>query len=1163
MAEYSRPTERSQAIFNGVGIQNSGNISVGRDLVIGPNDSEFDADRCCLNDLRVTDPRHDKQRIESVKGGLLADAYTWILRNTEFKEWHGKCNNYNYNDRLLWIKGDPGKGKTMLLCGIIDELNKPTGDVKFDNFAFFFCQATDERLNNATAVLRGLIFLLVSKQPALLSHVRKKYDSAGRNSGLFQDSNAFFALSEIFTDIMQDPALKSTCLIIDALDECVVDLPWLLKLIVEKLSVSTTANSRLRWIVSSRNWWNIEKVLNTAAQGINLSLELNADSISTAVTAYIQHKVDKLGYRSKLRDTVSQYLLANAQSTFLWVALVCQELQNVPQLRVQKKLQEFPPGLDMLYRRMVEQIYNSGDAKSCESVVAVMLVVRRPITLEELTTLVDIPDLESDDDLNSESLREIVQLCGSFLTVRDGVISFVHQSAKDYLVKNESLQMFPDGRVEKQEQLMVLRLICAMEKTLTKNIYGLETLDFDILKDKTEPPNPDPLASLRYACLHWIDHVCGTEDSWRGDFLSNNGRVLGFLRKHLLHWLEALSLLKAVTSGVQAIAKLNLFLPKVVPAQSQTSRLVYDANRFVLHNKEIVERFPRQIYVSALLFSPVKSLTRKLFEAENLDWVTIKPAVETDWGACLQTFHGHDSEIASVTISSNGMCIASGSLDGTIKIWDVNGNCLNTFGGNNCPIRSVAISDNGHIASGSDHETIKIWDFNGNLLKTLHGDESEVISVAFSNNGCIISGSDDGTIKIWDFNGNLLKTLHGHESEVASVAFSNDGRIASSLWGGTIKIWDFNGNLLKTLHCHESGVASVAFSNDGHIASVSRDETIKIWDSSGNCINTLIGHYDSITSVVFSKDCTRIISGSRDGNIKIWDITGNSCNNNPHHHHDRVGVVGLSKSGTQIASGSFDDTIKIWDLDGNCISTLRHGGLANLITFSNNGARMVSSSFYRGMKVWDINNNICLSTFRHESWITSVTFSNNDTLLAVGSDDGSIKILNINGDCLNILHNDRGEIQSVAFSKDERFIASISREGTIQIWKIKDKFASEIQFEGRLTGGSHKLTILAFDNTKWLGGRLINWHLLTDTVDISMDMGLSFSPVTIASPQSLGVSSSGEWVTLGGRHVVWLPLEYQATCFVTRGNAIAFGCASGRPNQLGGFIDTEIAQAVS
>lgn len=60
---------------------------------------------------------------------------------------------------MLWVRGDPGKGKTMLLCWIIDELQTiaPTA-----NISFFFCQAMDDRINNATTVLRGLIYMLVT-----------------------------------------------------------------------------------------------------------------------------------------------------------------------------------------------------------------------------------------------------------------------------------------------------------------------------------------------------------------------------------------------------------------------------------------------------------------------------------------------------------------------------------------------------------------------------------------------------------------------------------------------------------------------------------------------------------------------------------------------------------------------------------------------------------------------------------------------------------------------------------------------------------------------------------------------------------------------------------------------------------------------------------------
>src|SRR5947207_10354958 len=111
----------------------------------------------------------------------------------------------------------------MLLCGIINELKKSIAET--DLLSYFFCQATDSRINNATAVLRGLIYMLVNQQPSLISHVRK-YDHVGKT--LFEDMNAWVALSEIFIDILRDPNLDRTCLIIDALDECVAGLPKLL-----------------------------------------------------------------------------------------------------------------------------------------------------------------------------------------------------------------------------------------------------------------------------------------------------------------------------------------------------------------------------------------------------------------------------------------------------------------------------------------------------------------------------------------------------------------------------------------------------------------------------------------------------------------------------------------------------------------------------------------------------------------------------------------------------------------------------------------------------------------------------------------------------------------------------------------------------------------------
>jgi hypothetical protein len=221
-----------------------------------------------LERLRITDPHLDKQRIEKTKGGLLEDLYRWVLVNPSFEQWHDDPGS-----RLLWIKGNSGKGKTMLLCGIINELEKSTYDTVL--ISYFFCQATDSRNNNAVVVLRGLLYMLVSRQPSLASHIRK-YNHAGKT--MFKDKNAWFALTDIFANMLDDLSLNTTYLIIDALDECATDLPQLLEFIVKQSS----ASSRIKWIVSSRNWPKIEEQLKPAGHGVRLSLEIeqNAEQVS-------------------------------------------------------------------------------------------------------------------------------------------------------------------------------------------------------------------------------------------------------------------------------------------------------------------------------------------------------------------------------------------------------------------------------------------------------------------------------------------------------------------------------------------------------------------------------------------------------------------------------------------------------------------------------------------------------------------------------------------------------------------------------------------------------------------------------------------------------------------------------------------------------------------
>lgn len=125
-----------------------------------------------------------------------------------------------------------------------------------------------------------------------------------------------------------------------------------------------------------------------------------------------------------MQQAVEQHLVSNAHGTFLWVALVCQDLGDakVKKRHTLDRLKtSYPPGLDPLYLRMMENI-ESCDTDLCRQILAIISIVYRPITLAELSALIDLPNNYEDNDL-----PDIIGSCGSFLAIRDNVIYFIHQ----------------------------------------------------------------------------------------------------------------------------------------------------------------------------------------------------------------------------------------------------------------------------------------------------------------------------------------------------------------------------------------------------------------------------------------------------------------------------------------------------------------------------------------------------------------------------------------------------------------------------------------------------------------------------------------------------------------------------------------------------------------
>jgi hypothetical protein len=220
------------------------------------------------------------------------------------------------------------------------------------------------------------------------------------------------------------------------------------------------------------------------------------------------------------------------------------------------KLELFPPGLDALYERMTQQISKTDDAELCKQVLAAVALVYRPLTLKELVTLVEPLEGMADDT----ELREIIGLCGSFLTLREQTVYFVHQSAKDFLLAEAAQEVFPAGQ-EAAHQAIFARSLQIMSTSLRRDMYGLKALGTPI--DDVEMPEPDPLAALRYSCVHWVDHLCDSNPTFSATYaecLRDGGVVDRFLREKCLYWLESLSLCKSMSKGVVSMKELRILV---------------------------------------------------------------------------------------------------------------------------------------------------------------------------------------------------------------------------------------------------------------------------------------------------------------------------------------------------------------------------------------------------------------------------------------------------------------------------------------------------------------------------------------------------------------------------------------------------------------------------
>lgn len=280
-------------------------------------------------------------------------------------------------------------------------------------------------------------------------------------------------------------------------------------------------------------------------------------------------------------------------------------------------------------------------------------------------------------------------------------------------------------------------------------------------------------------------------------------------------------------------------------------------------------------------------------DVDNLQFGNVELVqVDTDAGQIIQRLRGHILPITSIVFRDDGRTALTGSLDGTIILWNLEtGKVIRRFQGHQGFIYSVALSPDGsRLISGSADRTVRVWDIvTGEVLMSFTGHTRPIVSVAFHPEGQMaLSGGDDGTLLLWDTeSGEIVHTLEGHTGIVFSIDFTADGqRAVTGALDTNIILWDVEtGTAIQTLQGHSGAVTTVDFSPDDHLLlSGSEDKMVILWDvETGTAVRVYEGHIDAVSGVDFGPEGLTALSASLDGTLRLWqivpyDLTGDSLN---------------------------------------------------------------------------------------------------------------------------------------------------------------------------------------------------------------------------------------------------------------------------------------------
>ncbi|KAI6159279.1 hypothetical protein EDD17DRAFT_1762561 [Pisolithus thermaeus] len=875
---------------------------------------------------------------------------------------------------VFWLHGFPGAGKSTIATSVANLFRQQRRLGAFT----FFTRGVEARTDPAS-LIRTIAYQLGEFDPRIcdaISRVIEETPSIKQAPLHWQFQRLLVDPLRSLEDLQwEGPVL----VVIDALDECGrtgARSDLLTALARESMLLPPT----LRIFVTSRAEKDIYNAISPYPHIYSRELDLSSETNEHDVKAYIHHRMVAIRLQNEYLDLPSDWpgasrvdaLSLRASGLFVWAATACRYVENGqdPEERLAQLLRsevqaDSESALDSIYITALESAGKWSDsafAADFREILGIVIVAENPLT----SGTIDILNADFTTGRKKRPCMHTIQHLGCVLQwAADKPIRVFHPSFADFIT--ERRRCGGDAwHIDKSHHHLRLARQCIgrLGVALQKNICQLT------LSRSFEAQNlPDVTA---YPCIHWIDHLCQVQSSEP----SLSQEIDGFLHKHFLHWVEAMSAIGRPRQTITLVDKLRDWVDANCSHDDSLRSFVRDAERFCQAYVHVFEQHPLLVYQSALPFTPTSSVIYKTFNEPTLPQVD---GFRDQWSPLLTEFSKPGENVTSVSCSTDGRYIASSSKR-SISVWDSTSYELVTsllpVAGNATNV--IKFSPNSvHIASGHMDGSVRLWDaLSGKeILATMKGHSEDVYALDFSEDGTqLVSAGKDKKIVTWDIRTGEMhrEPLSGHTKTVLCLCFAQNGaRLASGSRDRSIRIWDTETSkaVLPPILHHDGGVNALVYTPDGRrLISASDDKTICVWDADSGALQQspgkidvpfiLQGHNSTIYSLSVSPNGALLASASKDTTVRLWDIqVGKELPALVRQHRLPVRCITFTADGRSIVTSSLNDPVlRVWDTEstGSMGITRRHKGLVGSLSFSSDGKRLASGGKDRRVRVWDV-----------------------------------------------------------------------------------------------------------------------------------------------------------------------------------------------------------------